>query len=65
MEPTEQDVQAAVDAAETPLDDMDPVQVEEVDDDGESPPESWGQNGEGVDNPTDALPTTPQEADQA
>lgn len=48
-EPTPEAVTNAVESAETPLEESEPVTLEEVDDDGEQPPDSWGQQGAGGD----------------
>lgn len=50
-EPTPEAVANAQDSAETPLEETESVALVEVDDPGEEPPESWGQDGDGDDDP--------------
>ena len=44
------DEDVATQTAETSLEDMEPVDLVEVDEDGETPPESWGRDGAGHDD---------------
>jgi hypothetical protein len=38
----------------TPVEDLDPVELVEVDEDGPEPPPEWGQDGQGSEAPTNA-----------
>lgn len=50
-------------APDTPLEQVAPVEVTEVDGDGEQPPPEWGRQGDGADDPQPEQPKDARDAE--